>query len=123
MEGKTRQIICINCPVGCNITVEYEDIVNAEGFKITGNTCKRGLEYAITELTDPKRTVTSTVPVDGNNGVRISVKTALPIPKDKIMDVMKEIHGASASAPVRIGDVIIHNCAGTGVDIIATDYT
>ena len=40
--------------------------------------------------------------------------------KDKIFDVMEEIASASCKAPVKIGDVLIADCAGTGVPVIAT---
>ena len=116
-----RKIVCINCPLGCNITVVYEDENTPSGFKVTGNTCPRGETYAISEITCPERTVTSTVFVESRNAVRVPVKTAQPIPKGKIFDVMNEIHGVRLKAPVNIGDVIIENCANTDVNIVATD--
>lgn len=116
-----KKIICINCPMGCSITVTYEDAKDVSGFTVTGNTCPRGEAYAISEVTDPKRTVTSTVLVKSEGAVKVPVKTKEPVPKNKIFDVMKEIHGVSIAAPVRIGDVIIEDCAGTGISIVATD--
>ena len=42
------------------------------------------------------------------------------IPKDKIFDVMDEIRRTAVNAPVRIGDTVIEDCAGTGISVIAT---
>lgn len=111
-----RELTCISCPMGCSMTVcmEKGDI------KVTGNTCKRGEIYAKKEVTDPRRIVTSSVRVKGGGLARVSVKTETDIPKDKIFDCMADILKAEIMAPVKIGDVIIKNCAGTGVDVVAT---
>ena len=50
----------------------------------------------------------------------VSVKTKEDIPKGKIFDVVKALKGVTVKAPVKIGDVIIPDVAGTGVDIVAT---
>ena len=72
-------------------------------------------------MTNPTRIVTTTVPVDGSATERmVSVKTASDIPKGKIFDVVRELKGVRAQAPVEIGDVVLSNVAGTGVDVIAT---
>ena len=50
-------MICINCPLGCHLTIEkHEDII-----EVSGNTCPRGKQYAINELTNPTRTLTTTI--------------------------------------------------------------
>lgn len=85
-----------------------------------GNTCPRGEAYAKKEVTNPTRIVTSSVIVEGGTITRASVKTASDIPKGKIFDCMAEIRQCKVPAPVHIGDVVIANCAGTGVDIIVT---
>lgn len=112
-----RELTCIGCPMGCLVTVEME---NGEILNVTGNTCKIGDDYARKEVTNPTRIVTSTVLLAGSDKTRLPVKTASDIPKAKIFDVMEEINKASAKAPVKTGDVVISNVAGTGVDIIAT---
>ena len=111
-----RELTCIQCPLGCPLTVT----VDGDSVTVTGNTCPRGAVYGEKEVTHPTRTVTSTVVVEGGEMARVSVKTAGDIPKEKIFDVMAEIRGTKLTAPVTIGDVIIKNAAGTGVDIIAT---
>ena len=115
---ETRQFTCINCPLGCQLTVEIED---GEVVRVSGNTCKRGEVYGRKEVTNPTRIVTSSVPVLGSQTERmVSVKTATDIPKDKIFDVMAALKYVTVKAPVRIGDVIVANVADTGADIVAT---
>ena len=111
-----RELICIGCPLGCPLTVTMEET----GITVTGNTCKRGEIYAKKEVTDPTRVVTSSVHV--NDGVipMVSVKTKEDIPKDKIFACMEEVRRVSVAAPVHIGDIVIEDCAGTGVPVIAT---
>ena len=114
---ETRELTCINCPMGCRIAVSME---GDEVLSVTGNTCKRGDIYARTEVVAPVRTVTTTIKVTGGNVDRVSCKTKSPVPKDKIFDVMKEIGTASCKAPINIGDVLIPDCAGTGIPVVAT---
>ena len=111
-----RILTCIGCPLGCALTA----VPTAEGFDITGYTCKRGLEYAKKELTRPERTVTSTVRVSGGKANVVSVRTATDIPKDAIFTVMEAINALVVPAPVAIGDVLCADIAGTGVALTAT---
>ena len=113
--AETRELTCINCPLGCALTVT----IDGESITVTGNTCPRGEAYGKKEVTDPTRIVTSTVPVDGGDIARVPVKTASDIPKGRIFDVMEAVHAVRAKAPVKIGDVIVRDAAGTGVDIVA----
>jgi CxxC motif-containing protein len=86
---------------------------------VTGNTCPRGDAYARKEVTNPTRIVTSTVRVTNGTAAMVNVKTASDIPKGKIFDCVAALRDIEISAPVKIGDVILSNVAGTGVDIIA----
>lgn len=81
---------------------------------------KRGSDYAAKEVTHPTRIVTSTVCVRGGSIPMVSVKTAQDIPKEKIFEIMKYINALTVTAPVHIGDVLLKDIAGTGVDLIAT---
>jgi len=81
--------------------------------------CKRGVAYATEEVTAPKRMVTTLVRVAGRR-MPLPVKTAAPIPKGKIFEALATIHAAGAAAPVKIGDVVVADVCGTGVDIVAT---
>ena len=112
-----RELTCIGCPMGCQISVELE---SGEVLSVKGNTCAIGDKYARNEVTHPERTVTSTAVIFGGDKPRVSVKTKTNIPKDKIFECMKEIDAAGVNAPVHIGDVVIKNVAGTGVDVVAT---
>lgn len=113
-----KSLVCVSCPLGCNIEVEME---NGEIISVTGNTCKRGDAYARTEMTHPVRSLTSTVKVKGGAHPVVPVKSAKPIPKEKMFDCMKQINSVTVNAPVKIGDVVIENVLGTGVDIVATN--
>lgn len=112
-----RNLTCISCPMGCPITVEME---GEEIISVTGNTCKRGEVYARKEVTNPTRIVTSTVKVRGGAADMVSVKTKEDIPKGKIFECARALKGVEIEAPVHIGDVVVQNAAGTGVDIVAT---
>ena len=114
----TQELICIGCPLGCPLRVELNDA--GEVLSVSGNTCKRGEEYGRREVTAPTRTVTSTVKVLGGKAPVVPVRTAADIPKGKIFDCMEEIRKASVTAPVKIGDAVIENVAGTGVDVVAS---
>jgi len=117
MEKKTMELTCIRCPMGCALRVELAD---GEVTSVSGNTCRRGEDYAKTEAVHPVRTVTSTVRV--KNGARpvVAVKTVPDVPKDKIFDVMADIRALRAEAPVHIGDVLLRHIAGTDADHVAT---
>lgn len=110
------ELTCINCPMGCHITAAYD---GKEVTDIEGYTCRRGLEYAKTEIVAPVRTVTALVRVCGSDAP-VSVKTSRPVGKAKIGEVLAEIKKASAMPPIHIGDVILPDVCGTGADIIAT---
>ena len=112
-----KNLTCIGCPLGCQIMVELE---NGEVVSLTGNTCKRGDDYARKEVTSPTRIVTSTVKVNSGNAPTVSVKTQSDIPKDKIFACVKALKSVMVQAPIAIGDVVLENVAGTGVDIVAT---
>lgn len=115
--SERKEFVCIRCPLGCNISVELE---SGDIKHITGNTCPRGADYVTGELTDPRRIVTSLVRVQGGELPVVSVKTAADIPKDKIGDCVKALKEIDLTAPVHIGDIVVENVCGTGVDIVAT---
>jgi len=112
MEGK-KELICIVCPRGCHLTVD-------ENLNVTGNTCKRGEVYGKNEVTNPTRTVTSTVRLDGAALTRLPVKTSQPIPKGRIFDLMSELGKVRVSAPVAMNQVILSHVLGTEAAVVAT---
>lgn len=115
---RDQNLTCIGCPLGCSISVSLSD--NGKVSEITGNTCKKGEEYARKEVTNPSRVVTSIVKINNGDVNMVSVKTAEDIPKGKIFDCMEALKKVTVTAPVQIGEVIIKNVCGTGVDVIAT---
>ncbi len=113
-----RNLICVSCPLGCPIEVEIE---NGEVVSVTGNTCKRGDAYARAEVTNPVRSLTTSVKIENGLHAVVPVKSSGPVPKDKMFDCMKEINAVTVKTPVKTGDVIIENILGLGVDIVATN--
>ncbi|MGI5887932.1 MAG: DUF1667 domain-containing protein [Oscillospiraceae bacterium] len=110
------EMICINCPKGCRLRAEK----TADGWEISGYSCPRGKEYAYSEVTDPRRTLTSTVVVKSGAIRRCPMKSASPIPKDLVKEAAKALDGVVLEAPVRIGDIVVKDILGTGCDIVAT---
>ena len=114
---KEQKVTCIVCPLGCEVTVKTQ---NGKIVQTTGQECKRGEKYAAIEVTDPRRTLTSTVRVRRGSSPLVSVKSTKPIPKELLFATMKSINATSVKAPVKIGDVVVRSVAGTNVDIVAT---
>ncbi len=112
-----QTITCINCPVGCRMTVSLSD--TGEFLSVTGNTCPRGAKYAQQEYTLPERMITAVIPVAGSD-TPLSVKTASPVPKKLISSVIDELARVQVSLPVTIGQIVLPDVLNTGVDIIAT---
>lgn len=108
-----KEMVCIICPRGCQLKVDENNVV-------AGNTCIRGEKYAISELTNPVRTITTSIRVNNRIDTLVSVKTNKPIPKGKIFDVMKEIDKHSVSAPIKIGQIVIKNILGLDADVVIT---
>lgn len=112
-----RHLTCIECPTGCAITATLEDekVVGLEGFG-----CRRGYDYATSEITCPKRILTTTVPARGLSVKMIPVRTSDPVPRDSMRHAMCEIRKITVTHPVEVGDVLLPNVLGLGVDLLAT---
>ncbi|MCR5185098.1 MAG: DUF1667 domain-containing protein [Bacilli bacterium] len=108
-----REFVCIVCPRGCQLTID-------DDLNVTGNTCMRGKDYAISEVTHPTRIITSSIRVSNREDTLVSVKTDKPIPKEKIFEVMEIINRASVKAPTVIGDIAIKDVLGLGVNVVIT---
>ncbi len=113
-----KEYTCIICPNGC--TLEADIAKDNTIRKITGAGCRNGIHYVRQELTDPQRTVSSSVLVRHGELPLASVRLTKPIPKNRIFDVMACIKTVSLEAPVRAGDIIIPDILGLGSDVIAT---
>lgn len=112
------------CPNGCLIETEYDPARASEEIpvikSVSGNLCPRGAEYVLQELTDPRRTIATSILVTGGELPLASVRLTAPIPKDRIMDAMAEIRRYKVTAPVQAGTVVIHDIFGLGSDVIVT---
>lgn len=106
--------------MGCGVTVEIAD--NGEILSVTGNTCKRGDTYARAECTNPVRSLATTVRVEGGIHNVVPCKSAGSLPKDKITECMEIINKAQVNAPVKLGDILVENILGTGINIVATNH-
>ena len=113
-----KEMTCVACPLGCHLSVEHN---NGDILTLTGNACKRGVDYAKTEITNPTRTLTTTVRVDGGILTVVPVKSAQPVPKSLLFDCMKVINKAVLKHPVKLGDIVVKNILNTNVDIITTN--
>lgn len=112
-----KQLTCISCPVGCQLTV----IMNENEIQtVSGNQCRLGAKYALSELTNPVRMVTTSLRVQSGAIPVVPVKTDAPIPKGKIFSCLKELKNIELQPPIKIGDIIVENVSDTGVNIIAT---
>ena len=115
--SKERTFTCIVCPNGCVIETRSED---GRLLSLKGNKCRRGEEYVQQELTDPRRTIATTVPISGASLPLCSVRLNRPIPKREIFRVMREIGGVRLAAPVKIGQIVLENVCGLDSDVIVT---
>lgn len=111
-----RDVTCIVCPRGCRMTV---DNVNGQ-YIVEGNSCIRGSKYGVDEVTNPKRVITSTVRLEGSYLNMLPVKTSNSIPKEMMFEIMEVLSTIIVTAPVTVGDIIVKNILGTGVDIVSS---
>lgn len=113
----TKEMICTVCPMGCHITVEGE---GDQVLSVTGFSCKRGEQYATTEFAHPVRILTTTMKTDSEKNPLVPVRSAQPIPKEKIMDCMDVIRSCQVKTPVHTYEILLENICDTGVPIVAT---
>ncbi len=115
--SEIRTITCIGCPMGCELIVEVD---KEKILKIEGYACNIGKDYAQKEITNPLRMITTVIPVIGGDEIMVSVKTSKPIPKPSIQDCVKSLKGYRVEAPISVGDILVKNVCGLGVDLVAT---
>ena len=108
------KIICTLCPKGCHLTVDEQKLA------VTGNECKRGIDFGVSELQNPIRTITSTVKINGAVHRRLPVKTSAAIPKHLIHDAIRLLDDIELTAPVKIGQIVIEDICGTGISFVAS---
>lgn len=110
-----KEVICICCPKGCHLQID-----EANDYAVTGNSCKRGVEYGKNELLHPTRTVTATVALRSASLARLPVKTDAPVPKSEMMQVVRALEEVTVSCPVHTGEVILEHVSSTGANVVAT---
>ena len=111
-----KELYCITCPTGCLLTVTQQ----GDEFHIEGNGCKRGIDFAITEMTNPTRSLTTTVRTVFPEVPVLPVRTDGEIPKGAIMEAMRALNGVLLDWAPDCGDTILEDIAGSGVRVIAT---
>ena len=111
-----KELVCINCPMGCRMTVELdgETVLSVEG-----NQCPRGKKYAEQEAVRPMRVLTGNMKAEGCP-TPFSVKTDRPVPKDMLVDCAMELKRHHPKLPVKAGDVVLTDILGTGANVVAT---
>jgi CxxC motif-containing protein len=117
-----KELTCVICPNGCELRAVIEEGPQTVVKEITGELCEKGPAWAEQELLNPVRTIASSIIVDGGDYPLVSVRTDVAIPLKTIWNVMKAIKSSKVKAPVRIGEVLIKNPAGTSCNIIATRH-
>ena len=112
-----REFVCIICPNGCQISVEYEG-TNIKNIK--GDECPKGKDYVKNEIINPLRVFTGSVLVENGDFSLVSVKTHIPIPKKYLKKIGEITRRIKVEAPVEIGQVVAFNLLNENVDLIAT---
>ena len=116
IELQPDQIICVACPKGCRLNVKRD----GDQVLVTNQGCKRGVEYAVGEMNDPRRMVATTVRIKGGRHPLLPVYTAEPFPKGKIMDLLKVLRKVEIESPVKAGQVVLENPLDSGIRILAS---
>lgn len=118
----TRHFHCTTCPSECALTIETR--IDENGVEhvllVQGNRCARGRKFAEQEVIRPMRILATTIVVRGGDEKLLPVRTARPIPRDLHLHAMRDIRHASVTAPVHMGDVVMSDLLGTGVDLVAS---
>jgi len=117
MVKEKTKMICIDCPIGCEINVTHDGKIVLE---IDGNKCKKAIDYAETEITDPRRMVITTVRVRGGFHHLVPVRSTEPVPKTKIFSILKKLRKVELKTPVKIHQVVLPDAVGTGIDIVTS---
>lgn len=112
-----KDLVCIVCPNGCTLHA----VENGGEITVTGNRCPKGEAYAKAELTNPVRTLTTSVATCFSARPVLPVRTSGAIPKEKLKQAMQAINALVLDHPISCGDIIQKNFLGFGVDLIATD--
>lgn len=111
------RLTCINCPLGCELTASVE---SSRVLAVACNQCKLGIAYAEKEVVSPMRMATTTVRLGGAAIGAAPVRSASPVPRNKVAACVAALKNTELTAPVRMGQVVFPNICDTGVDMVAT---
>jgi len=111
-----KKLYCITCPAGCQLTLIGKGI----DMVVEGNKCDKGYDFARHEMDNPTRTLTTTVRTRFPGVPVISVRTDGEIPRDMLMEAMKELSEVMVTTELNCGDIVLENIADTGVNVIIT---
>jgi CxxC motif-containing protein len=112
---RREELTCISCPRGCILQVEAD----GEDLRVTGNACPRGETYAAGEILHPERVLTCLMRPEGAQRP-VSVRTDRPVPKDMLLECVRQIYRTHPKLPVHRGDVLMEDLCGTGARVLAT---
>ncbi|MGN0715634.1 MAG: DUF1667 domain-containing protein [Anaerovoracaceae bacterium] len=113
-----REIVCITCPNSCVMEVTLNEA--GQVTDVSGNKCVRGVDFAKSEVAHPVRTLCTTVRTIYKDCPVLPVRVNGSVPKERIREAMTAINQVTVEKPAGIGDVILSNLLGLGVDVIAT---
>lgn len=117
-KGETRSLTCIACPTGCQVEAR---LGQTGAVDVHGNKCAKGKEFAVLEMENPVRHLTTTIAAGGGEGGRrLPVRSDRMLPKDLLRDCVKALRGMRVDLPVRIGQPVLSDILGTGVNIVAS---
>ena len=111
-----KEIICVACAKGCRLQVSRQ----AGEILVSQAGCKRGQQYAVSEITDPRRMLATTVRMQGGSHALLPVYTAAPFPKGLLFDLLQLLGKLQVSAPVKMNQVILPDALGSGIDVLAS---
>lgn len=115
-ERDFMELMCQGCTLGCSLKVEK----NNNEIVVTGNLCKKGDMYGRQEFQKPARTILYKVKVKNGDFSTVPVKSSSKVSKEIYNEIMEVLKNVEIEAPFGIGEVVIENIAGTGIDILST---
>ncbi|MDR0582889.1 MAG: DUF1667 domain-containing protein [Treponema sp.] len=109
-------LVCLVCPNSCLLSVERE----GGAVRVVNNGCSRGVEFAVKELNDPERTLTSTVKVLNGEFPLVSVRSDRPVKKGELISLIQYLDTLTAQAPISAGQVLLSGLGLNKVTVLAT---
>lgn len=113
---KTLSYTCVGCQMRCRLVVR----VDADALiDVSGNRCKRALGLAQRRLKARVAELMLKLAVTGGCEPRVEARASEPVTPDVARLIGAAMRHQTVSAPVNAGDVLIHDAAGLGIDLVA----